>query len=90
MSGIYQIVKLEDNNYDSWSMRSVTVHSGLWSVTSGELTATNASEGVDWSTQNQKCSYPKVLNMITPNKSSSSQVGNSTRRSVAPTAYENC
>jgi len=35
------------------------------------------------------CSYPKVLNMTTPNKSSSSQVGNSTRRSVAPTAYEN-
>jgi len=38
----------------------------------------------------QFCSYPKVLNMNTPNKSSSSQVGNSTRRSVAPTAYENC
>jgi len=36
-----------------------------------------------------ECSYPKVLNMTTPNKSSSSQVGNSTRRSVAPTAYEN-
>jgi len=36
------------------------------------------------------CSYPKVLNMTTPNKSSNSQVGNSTRPSVAPTAYENC
>jgi len=35
------------------------------------------------------CSYPKVLNITTPNKSSNSQVGNSTRRSVAPTAYEN-
>jgi len=34
------------------------------------------------------CSYPKVLNITTPNKSSNSQVGNSTRRSVA-TAYEN-
>jgi len=31
-----------------------------------------------------------MLNMTTPNKLSSSQVGNSTRRSVAPTAYENC
>jgi len=37
-----------------------------------------------------ECSYPKVLNMTTPNKSSSSQVGNSTRSSVAPTAYESC
>jgi len=36
------------------------------------------------------CSYTKVLNVTTPNKSSSSQVGTSTRRSVAPTAYENC
>jgi len=32
-----------------------------------------------------ECSHPKVLNMTTPNKSSSSQVGNSTRRSVALT-----
>jgi len=31
-----------------------------------------------------------LLNMTTPNKSSNSQVGNSTRRSVAPTADENC
>jgi len=31
-----------------------------------------------------------ILNMTTPNNSSSSQVGNSTRRSVALTADENC
>jgi len=37
-----------------------------------------------------ECSYPKVLNMTTPNKSSSSQVGNSTRRSVAPTSSIIC
>jgi len=56
MSGLYQIDKLEDNNYDSRSiqMRSVLVHSGMWSVTSGELTATNAPEGVNWSAQDQK------------------------------------
>jgi len=47
MSGLYQIDKLEDNNYDSWStqMLSVLVHFGLWSLTSGEFTATNAPEG---------------------------------------------
>jgi len=44
-------------------------------------------EGTQWGGE---CSYPKVLNMTTPNKSSSSQVGNSTTRTVAPTAYENC
>jgi len=35
-------------------MKSVLVHSGLWTVTSGDLTATNTPEGVDWSAQDQK------------------------------------
>jgi len=37
-----------------------------------------------------ECSYPKILNMTTPNKSSRSQVGNCTRRSIALTADKNC
>jgi len=67
MSGLYQIDKLEDNSYDSWSiqMRSVLVHSGLWSLTSGELTATNAPEGVDWSARDQKALATITLSVKT-------------------------
>jgi len=46
-------------------MRSVLVHSGLWSVTSGELTATHAPEGVDWSAQDQKALATITLSVKT-------------------------
>ncbi|KAH8264289.1 hypothetical protein KR038_006093, partial [Drosophila bunnanda] len=43
------INKLEETNDDTWKiqMRSVLVHSGLWSVTSGDQTETNVPEGQD-------------------------------------------
>lgn len=42
-SSIYQIEKLDGNNFDSWSiqMRSVLVHSGYWKLVSGELKEEN-------------------------------------------------
>ncbi|XP_041448445.1 uncharacterized protein LOC121404001 [Drosophila obscura] len=64
MSGIYQIDKLEEGNYDSWSiqMRSVLVHSELWSVASGEasgdVTASDVPEGA-------RAKDEKALAMIT-------------------------
>jgi len=44
---------------------SVLVHSGLWSVTSGKLNATNAPEGVDWSAQDQKALATITLSVKT-------------------------
>ncbi|KAH8339647.1 hypothetical protein KR067_006441, partial [Drosophila pandora] len=56
MSALYQIDKLEETNYDTWKiqMRSVLVHSGLWSVTSGELTETNVPEGQQFAALDSK------------------------------------
>jgi len=50
MNSLYQIEKLDEKNYESWNIqiRSVLVHSGLWSVTSGKLKQESVPDGVDW------------------------------------------
>jgi len=62
---------------------TILLISNLWiNLTNGGSTPSFVRDSV--------CSYPKVLNMTTPNKSSRNQVGNSNRRSLALTADEKC
>jgi hypothetical protein len=62
MSSLYQIEKLEENNYDSWcvQMKCVLVHAELWNVASGDLQQSSAGEGIDWVSLDRK-----ALAMIT-------------------------
>ncbi|KAH8338622.1 hypothetical protein KR059_010401, partial [Drosophila kikkawai] len=65
MSGMYQIEKLDERNYDSWcvQMRSVLVHAELWKVASGELKQEAAPEGVDWTGLDQKALATIILSI---------------------------
>ena len=54
MSSLYQIDKLDNDNYDSWcvQMRSVLVYSGYWQIVNGSqkrelLTDTKAKDAWD-------------------------------------------
>lgn len=68
MSALYNISKLDDTNYDSWSLqvRSVLIHQDLWSVVSGqsvkpEPSATNAAEVAAWNTKDEKATATIIL-----------------------------
>ena len=43
---LYQIDKLDERNYDAWCvlMKSVLIHSGLWSVVNGSEVKESATE----------------------------------------------
>lgn len=58
-SGLYQIEKLDENNYDAWKvqMRSVLVHCELWqyaSNTAPRPAATEADALATWITKDEK------------------------------------
>lgn len=57
-SGLYQIEKLDDENYDGWAvqMRSVLVHCELWQYVSGAIVKPtgNADATAAWSAKDEK------------------------------------
>jgi len=67
MNSLYQIKKLDEKNYESWNIqiRSVLVHSGLWSVTSGELKQESVPKAVDWQGLGQKALATLILSVKT-------------------------
>lgn len=69
-SGLYQIEKLDDNNYDGWKvqMRSVLVHSELWKYVLKETqrpAATQAEELETWNTKDAKALATILLSVKT-------------------------
>ncbi|KAH8260732.1 hypothetical protein KR038_008628, partial [Drosophila bunnanda] len=56
ISGMYQIEKLDEKNYDSScvQVRSVLEHAELWTIATGELKEKAAEDGVDWTGLDQK------------------------------------
>ncbi|XP_073814364.1 uncharacterized protein [Musca autumnalis] len=68
MNSLYNIAKLDDTNYDSWSLqvRSVLVHQDLWSVVNGEMekpvpNEKNANEVAAWKTKDEKATATIIL-----------------------------
>lgn len=59
MSSLYQIEKLDDNNYDAWKihMKNVLVHCDLWKYTNGTIVKAENASAADiaaWNTKDEK------------------------------------
>lgn len=70
-SGLYQIDKLDDSNYDSWKvhMKSVLIHSELWghvSQTIEKPEATAADQLAAWKLKDDKALATIVLFLKSP------------------------
>lgn len=69
-SGLYQIEKLDETNYDGWSiqMRSVLIHSEIWSYVSGDLPRPDDNAGAllkAWKSKDEKALASIVLSVKT-------------------------
>lgn len=72
-SSLYQIERLDEKNYDSWKLqiKSVLIHSELWSYVSGAEVKPDNGSAATWSNKDEKalatillCVKPSQLNYI--------------------------